>query len=236
MPRYHFHNKKTKQEWVDFMMIAEMEEMLEKNPHIRQVLKPINIVSGVEGISFKSDDGWKDVKQKIAEAHPNSSFGRHHRKRGIKEIKTDQAIQRARKKKQTKGSTRLMSKDIPDFMRGFDLDNDWGFTPVSSKPSDTPSIDPKVVEGTNIELSKVKSDVSTIKSMMNEIMQIVNDKETITKEIDDESIKARFKDIEKIVLPFLYNLQKSDEPYIHWPNRGPIIKGQIEKLLKLTRG
>ena len=108
-----------------------------------------------------------------------------------------------------------MSKDIPDFMRGFDLDNDWGFTPVSSKPSDTPSIDPKVVEGTNIELSKVKSDVSTIKSMMNEIMQIVNDKETITKEISDEETKARFKDIEKIVLPFLYNLQKSDEPYIH---------------------
>ena len=106
-----------------------------------------------------------------------------------------------------------MSKDIPDFMRGFDLDNDWGFTPVSSKPSDTPSIDPKVVEGTNIELSKVKSDVSTIKSMMNEIMQIVNDKETITKEISDEETKARFKDIEKIVLPFLYNLQKSDEPY-----------------------
>ena len=103
MPRYHFHNKKTKQEWVDFMMIAEMEEMLEKNPHIRQVLKQINIVSGVEGISFKSDDGWKDVKQKIAEAHPNSSFGRHHRKRGIKEIKTDQAIQRARKKNRRKG-------------------------------------------------------------------------------------------------------------------------------------
>ena len=49
----------------------------------------------------------------------------------------------------------MADKDIPDFMRGFDLDNDWGFTPVSSKPSDTPSIDPKVVEGTNIELSKV---------------------------------------------------------------------------------
>ena len=130
----------------------------------------------------------------------------------------------------------MADKDIPDFMRGFDLDNDWGFTPVSSKPSATPSIDPKVVEGTNIELSKVKSDVSTIKSMMNEIMQIVNDKETVTKEITDEETKARFKDIEKIVLPFLYNLQKSDEPYIHWPNRGPIIKAQIEKLLKLTRG
>ncbi|MAD23572.1 MAG: hypothetical protein CMO44_05295 [Verrucomicrobiales bacterium] len=131
----------------------------------------------------------------------------------------------------------MANKDIPDFMRGFDLDNDWGFTPVSSKPSDDkPAIDPKVVEGTNIELSKVKSDVSTIKSMMNEIMQIVNDKETVTKEITDEETKQKFKDIEKIVLPFLYNLSKSDEPYIHWPNRGPIIKAQIEKILKLTRG
>ncbi len=87
-----------------------------------------------------------------------------------------------------------------------------------------------------VNLSKVKSDVTDIKSMMSEIMQIVNDKETLTKEISDETVKARFKDIEKIVLPFLYNLQKSDEPYIHWPNRSPIIKAQIEKLLKLTRG
>ena len=49
-------------------------------------------------------------------------------------------------------------------------------------------------------------------------------------------VKERFKEIEKVILPFLYNLAKSDEPYIHWPNRGPIIKAQIEKVLKLTRG
>jgi len=71
---------------------------------------------------------------------------------------------------------------------------------------------------------------------MNEVMEIVAQKETITKEITDETVNQRFKDIEKIVLPFLYNLSKSDEPYIHWPNRGPIIKAQIEKILKLTRG
>jgi hypothetical protein len=111
-------------------------------------------------------------------------------------------------------------------------------TPVS-KPTETetqPAIDPKVLEDSNLELSKVKSDVSDIKSMMNEIMQIVSEKETITKELSDEQVNQRFKDIEKIVLPFLYNLSKSEEPYIHWPNRGPIIKAQIEKLLKLTRG
>ena len=129
-----------------------------------------------------------------------------------------------------------MAKDIPDYMRGFDTSDDWGMTPVSSTPKSEPSVDPKVVEDSKLEISKVKSDVSDIKSMMNEIMQIVNERESISQEITDEGVKTRFKDIEKIILTFLYNLSKSDEPYIHWPNRGPIIKAQIEKILKLTRG
>ena len=128
--------------------------------------------------------------------------------------------------------------DIPDYMRDFDMDQDYGFTPVSSKhkTENTPAVDPKLVENSNIEISKVKQDVSSIKSMMNEIMQIVAEKETIAKETTTEEQKKRFKEIEKVILPFLYNLSKSDEPYIHWPNRGPIIKAQIEKVLKLTRG
>ena len=127
--------------------------------------------------------------------------------------------------------------DIPDYMRGFDLTEDYGFTPVNKKPTE---VQEKVVVAenseTNMELAKVKSDVSSIKSMMNEVMQIVAEKETITKEVNDADTQKIFKDIEKVILPFLYNLSKSDEPYIHWPNRGPIIKAQIEKVLKLTRG
>tara|TARA_Y100000996_G_scaffold412243_1_gene397890 strand:+ start:126 stop:527 length:402 start_codon:yes stop_codon:yes gene_type:complete len=126
--------------------------------------------------------------------------------------------------------------DIPDYMRGFDLDEDYGFTPVDAKPKSETSVDKKVVENTNLELSKVKSDLSDIKSMMNEVLQVVAEKDTITKEIEDTEITQRFKSIEKVILPFLYNLSKSDEPYIHWPNRGPIIKAQIDKVLELTRG
>jgi hypothetical protein len=130
----------------------------------------------------------------------------------------------------------MVDNNIPDYMRGFDLNEDFGFTPVTNKPTETsPSIDPKVIETNNVELSKIKVDVSSIKSMMNEIMEIVNEKETITKELASEEVAKRFKDIEKVILPFLYNLSKSDEPYIHWPNRGPIIKAQIDKILKLTR-
>ena len=128
-----------------------------------------------------------------------------------------------------------MSKDIPDYMRGYDVDEDWGMTAVSKPAEGTPSVDPKIIETNNLELSKVKSDVGDIKSMMNEIMQIVAEKDTITEEVTNEVYESRFKEIEKVILPFLYNLSKSDEPYIHWPNRGPIIKAQIEKILKLTR-
>ena len=128
-----------------------------------------------------------------------------------------------------------MAKDIPDFMRGFDLDDDWGMTPVSTV-AETPTVDPKLVENSNLEIDKVKEDVGDIKSMMNEIMQIVAEKDEVTKTLESADVTERFKEAEKLILPFLYNLMKSDEPYIHWPNRAPIIKAQIEKFLKITRG
>ena len=123
--------------------------------------------------------------------------------------------------------------DIPDFMREFDTDVDYGFTPVSKKPAEETTTNNNV---DNLEIAKIKSDVSSIKSSMNEIMQIVAEKDSVNKEIQDADTNKRFKEIEKIMLPFLYNLSKSNEPYIHWPNRSPIIKAQIDKLMKLTRG
>ena len=128
---------------------------------------------------------------------------------------------------------------MPDFMREFDTNTDYGFTPVSSKPAEEntkPSVGKEDLNTTNLEIAKVKSDVSSIKTMMNEVMQIVSERESVNKEIQDADTIKRFKEIEKIMLPFLYNLSKSNEPYIHWPNRGPIIKAQMDKLLKLTRG
>ena len=129
-----------------------------------------------------------------------------------------------------------MAIDIPDYLREYDLDQDWGFTPVSKAPESTPAVDTSVIETNNVELAKVKSDVGDIKSMMNEIMQIVAEKDKVTEVLESEDVTKRFKEAEKLILPFLYNLMKSDEPYIHWPNRTPIIKAQIEKFLQITRG
>jgi hypothetical protein len=52
-----------------------------------------------------------------------------------------------------------------------------------------------------------------------------------------EEYKQRLEQVEKIIMPFLTNLYKTaSQPYIHWPNRGPILESQMQKILKLTRG
>lgn len=57
------------------------------------------------------------------------------------------------------------------------------------------------------------------------------------KEETVEQYKARLVQVEKLVMPFLANLLKTaNQPYIHWPNRGPILEAQIQKILSLTRG
>jgi hypothetical protein len=130
----------------------------------------------------------------------------------------------------------MANDNIPDYMKGFDLaQDDWGFETTPTVTTQQPIVDPKVIETSGVDITNIKKDISSINIMINEIMDILNE-ENASKNTDvNIDVQQRFKDIEKIILPFLYNLSKSNEPYIHWPNRGPIIKAQIEKILKLTR-
>ena len=98
MPVYTFEDIKTKKEFTEHMSIAEMEEYLLKNKHIRQVIMPINIVAGVSGITHKNDQGWKETLSKIAEANPHTPLGRQHGRKDVKTIKTKQAVQKMKKK------------------------------------------------------------------------------------------------------------------------------------------
>ena len=143
--------------------------------------------------------------------------------------------------------------DIPDYMRDFDLNVDYGFTSVAKPPTKvvektdnkTAAVVEKTtsaVESNKEEIKKIQADTKDIKSYLSEVMQVLNEtnvsssKDLATRKIElDKRYSKKFKDIEKVVFPLLYNLMKSDEPYIHWPNRKPIIQGQIEKILKITR-
>ena len=99
MPVYTFLNKKTKKEYDEMMSIAEMEEYLDKNPHITQVIKGLNIISGASGITMKTDGGWKENLSRIAEAHPKSALADRYGKKSIKQSKTEQVLAKHRKRK-----------------------------------------------------------------------------------------------------------------------------------------
>ena len=101
MPSYTFYNKRTKKEFDDMMSIAEMEEYLNKNKHIKQVIKGINIVASVGNRTMKTDSGFKEVLSKIGEAHPQSDLARQTTKKSIKQIKTEQAL--AKNKRRIRG-------------------------------------------------------------------------------------------------------------------------------------
>ena len=100
MPIYTFENTKTGEVFDDMMMIAEKEVYLKKNKHIRQMLTTINISkSGVMGhAQMRTDNGWKEMQSRIAEAHPISPFADQHGKKSAKEIKTQQVVAKHRKR------------------------------------------------------------------------------------------------------------------------------------------
>jgi len=102
MPIYTFENTKTGEVYDDMMSIAEMEKFLKKNKHIKQKLTTINISSGVQGINMKNDGGWKDNLSRIAEAHPTSELAKQHRRRSTKEVKTQQVVEKHRRRQQGK--------------------------------------------------------------------------------------------------------------------------------------
>ena len=148
-----------------------------------------------------------------------------------------------------------------DFLEGFDMDGDWGFTSVKEKPSDeqskqTETVVKQTAEGTakavssdivnrlESKLDKVISSINATKTAVNEKNQTELD--IAKKQMDDEydlrkdnlgkEQKAKFAQLEKLIIPLLIKLAKSPEAYIHWPNRAQVIEAQVKKIIAITRG
>ena len=61
----------------------------------------LNIVASVGNRTMKTDSGWNDTLSKIAEAHPQSALAKERTKKTVKQIKTEQAL--AKNKRRIKG-------------------------------------------------------------------------------------------------------------------------------------
>ena len=148
-----------------------------------------------------------------------------------------------------------------DFLEGFDMDGDWGFTSVKEKPSEeqskqTETVVKQTAEGTakavssdivnrlESKLDKVLSTINATKSAVNEKNQTELD--IAKKQMDDEydlrkdnlgkEMNDKFSKLEKLIIPLLIKLAKSPEAYIHWPNRAQVIEAQVKKIIAITRG
>ena len=53
-------------------------------------------------MSYRSDQGWKEVQSKIAEAHPQSALANEVGKKSIKQIKTEQVVKKHRARQNAK--------------------------------------------------------------------------------------------------------------------------------------
>ena len=98
MPLYEFYNTETDEYFEDILTISEKARLLSLNPHIRSVPSKFGIIRGVGDIHSRTDDTWKEVLSKVAEAHPNSPMGERHLKKTAKEIKTQEILNKHRKK------------------------------------------------------------------------------------------------------------------------------------------
>ena len=99
MPTYRFYNSKTNEEYEDLMSIAEMESLIKKK-HIK-LLPPtqMNIVSSVGSVDSKTDNGFKEVLSKAAEAHPNSPLAERYGRKSVKQTQIDRVRKKHRNRK-----------------------------------------------------------------------------------------------------------------------------------------
>lgn len=114
---------------------------------------------------------------------------------------------------------------IPDEYNDFD----FGFSAVDDEEykAKTAEVEQKIVE---IE-TKSESIINLEKKIDAAISEINYKKEYL-----EDKYKKDMSEVEKLILPLLYNLMKNPEKdYIYWPNREPIIMKQIEKIKDITR-
>ena len=106
---------------------------------------------------------------------------------------------------------------------------DFGFTAVDEVPSEAPAtpVAPSIDEDKIMDkLQQLEAKILNADNsgMVNEHRSLI-----------ESDVATKLRDVEDLVLPLLYNLQKNPEKeYIHWPNRTAIIDKQIERIKAIT--
>lgn len=112
---------------------------------------------------------------------------------------------------------------------------DFGFTAVDEIPVS------KTTTPTNVIAHVDDEQLETILNKLERLELLIlnsdnSDMINEHRELVKQDVVDKLAQVENLILPLLYNLQKNPEKdYIHWPNRTIIIDKQIEKIKAVTR-
>jgi len=124
---------------------------------------------------------------------------------------------------------------------------DFGFTAVDEEElvsiKSTNDEVSKKIDTTNVEVKHVLEKMDVFLEKQNDVLrellstkQLYEDKSS-SMDISKEVVEDKLLQVERMIMPLLYNLMKNDDKdYIYWPNREVIIKKQIDDILLLTGG
>jgi hypothetical protein len=112
---------------------------------------------------------------------------------------------------------------------------DFGFTAVDDIPS-APSepTQPVVAQVDDEQLQSIMDKLERLEGLV----LTTNNDDMINehRSLLQQDVAAKLKQVEDLILPLLFNLQKNpDKDYILWPNRTAILDKQIEKIKAVTR-
>jgi hypothetical protein len=122
-----------------------------------------------------------------------------------------------------------MSEEWDDF--------DFGFSAVDADELGeivTPSKTSDAIGKVEVQSNHVLERLDTIQTMLT--LEVDARKKELDEKYKEENQQV-FKNLEKMIIPLLKNLQKNpNKEYIYWPNRTDKIQKQIDRILEITRG
>ena len=99
MPIYEFRIKEASETFDKFLTYTQKLEFLQNNPEVEEIIGAPRLISGISGVTHKTDSGFNDLLNRIGNANPHSPLGQEHGNKDIKTTKVRDAVNKARNKK-----------------------------------------------------------------------------------------------------------------------------------------
>jgi hypothetical protein len=98
MPIYQFRIKGTDEAFEEMFTFEQKRIFLEENPEFEQIIGAPAIISGVSGVTHKTDGEFNDLLNRIGNANPYSPLAQQYGDKSVKATKIRDAVNKTKNK------------------------------------------------------------------------------------------------------------------------------------------